>query len=120
MKPLLIIYVLIMILCLENVEAQPRYSNKQVMRESLVQVKCHKYYNSLLGVPVKGVKTKSWHIFMPQYNTYYDTQRGVYIYLNNNRWITEMSVPVHLRNVDLRYVHQIEMELDVNDFLHEL
>ena len=38
------------------------------------------------------------YFFIPEINTYYDTQTAMYIFTDNNRWVHHYRLPRHLRN----------------------
>lgn len=42
----------------------------------------------------------NYHVYFPDYYTFYDPARG-YVYWNNNYWVTSQSLPSFLTSVDL-------------------
>src|SRR5580692_2562691 len=41
------------------------------------------------------------HVYFPDYYTYYDPQRGGYVYWDNGKFTFNPSVPPYMENVDL-------------------
>lgn len=41
------------------------------------------------------------HVYFPDYYTYYDPQRGGYVYWENGKWSFSPSVPPYMQDVDL-------------------
>lgn len=64
--------------------------------------------------PAHGYRAKTRHIYFPQYNFYFDLQRGVYIYLGGSTWQVGASLPATFGNIDLKGAVQVELELDTD------
>jgi hypothetical protein len=62
--------------------------------------------------PAHGYRAKTRHIYFPQYNFYFDLQRGVYIYLSGTNWQVGVSLPSAFAGVDLIVATKVELELD--------
>ena len=65
--------------------------------------------------PAKGYRAKTRQIYFPEQNFYYDTQRGVYIYLNNGgNWEVNVKLPSIFAKIDLGSVAKVELKLDTD------
>lgn len=64
--------------------------------------------------PANGYREKTRHVYFSQYKTYYDIQRGVYIYLNGGTWQVSASIPNFLQSVNLATATQIQLDLSTD------
>lgn len=65
--------------------------------------------------PAKGYRAKTRQIYFPEQNFYYDTQRGVYIYLNNGgNWEANVKLPSIFARIDLGRAAKVELKLDTD------
>ena len=62
--------------------------------------------------PAKGYRAKTRQIYFPEQNFYYDTQKGVYIYMNNGgNWEVNVKLPSIFARVDLGSAAKVELKL---------
>jgi hypothetical protein len=47
------------------------------------------------------------YYYMPEYDMYYDVQRGYYVYWDYNRWVQASVLPVRYANVDLYRTYKV-------------
>ena len=64
--------------------------------------------------PAHGYRAKVHQIYFPDYNMYYDLQKGVYIYLNKDRWQINVNRPSILGDIDLNSSRKVELELNTD------
>lgn len=64
--------------------------------------------------PAKGFRAKTRQIYFPEQNFYYDTQRGVYIYLNGNNWEVNVKLPSIFASIDLGRAAKVNLSLDTS------
>ncbi|MDN4165637.1 hypothetical protein QWY31_08995 [Cytophagales bacterium LB-30] len=55
------------------------------------------------------------HVYFPEYNVYFDTQREVYIYLGRNGWEISARVPLPYRQVNFFEVAWVALDV-YNDY----
>ena len=60
--------------------------------------------------PAHGYRHR--HVYFPAYKCYYDTYNGVYIYLSGTRWVTAISPPTFMLNVNLSSARKVELNID--------
>lgn len=67
--------------------------------------------------PVWGPRHAFHHrwVFFPRYNFYWDNWRNMYVYRSNNLWVTSVSAPPIVVNVNLESEHQYELREDWDD-----
>jgi hypothetical protein len=67
--------------------------------------------------PVWGPRNAFHHrwVFFPRYNFYWDNWRNMYVYRSNNLWVTSVSAPPIVVNVNLESEHQYELREDWDD-----
>src|ERR1051325_6343003 len=57
--------------------------------------------------PANGYRKR--HIYFPDYKTYYDNTKGVYISMNTSgTWVTTVDIPLSMKNVDLKVAAKVE------------
>ncbi|QBZ98989.1 hypothetical protein [Flavobacterium sangjuense] len=59
--------------------------------------------------PAHGYRAKTRHVYFPQYNMYYDMNRGSYLYLNGGRWSVSATLPNIYVGVNLGSTAQIQL-----------
>lgn len=59
--------------------------------------------------PAHGYRAKTRHIYFPQYNMYYDTYRGNYLYLSGRNWTVSAALPSIYVGVNLGRAAQIQL-----------
>ncbi len=59
--------------------------------------------------PTHGYRAQTQQVYFPEYNMYYDIQRGVYISVNNGRWGASSDLPIRLGNTNFRNARYIEL-----------
>lgn len=64
--------------------------------------------------PAHGYRAKTRHVYFPQYNFYFDLQRGVYIYLSGGTWQVAVNLPSTYAGVNLKVSTHVELELDTD------
>jgi hypothetical protein len=64
--------------------------------------------------PAHGYRAKTRHIYFPDNNFYFDTQKNVYIYLSGNQWQVSIKLPSLFASIDLKGAVQVELELYTN------
>ncbi len=62
--------------------------------------------------PAHGYRSKVRHIYFPDYNFYFDLDRGVYIYLSRDKWEVSVKLPSLYASFDLKSAVHVELELD--------
>lgn len=62
--------------------------------------------------PAHGYRAKQRHIYYPEQNVYYDTQREVYIYVDMGRWEVGARLPLPLRNVQLNRATSVRLDIE--------
>jgi hypothetical protein len=65
--------------------------------------------------PAHGYRAKTKYVYFPQQNIYYDTQRAVYIYLNDGNWEIGARIPRGIKAKTLRDSRQVELRLNVDN-----
>jgi hypothetical protein len=64
--------------------------------------------------PAHGYRAKTRQIYFPEQNFYYDTQRGVYIYLNGPNWEVNVKLPSIFAAIDLGRAAKVELKLNTD------
>lgn len=64
--------------------------------------------------PAHGFRAKTRQIYFPEQNFYFDTQKGVYIYLNGNNWDVSVRLPSLFAGIDLRLATKVELNLSTD------
>jgi len=64
--------------------------------------------------PANGYRAKTRHVYFPDYNFYFDVQKGVYIYLNGSNWQISAKLPSLIAGIDLRSTVKVELELNTD------
>ena len=65
--------------------------------------------------PAKGYRAKTRQIYFPEQNFYYDTQKGVYIYMNNGgNWEVNVKLPSIFAKINLGSAAKVELKLDTD------
>ena len=59
--------------------------------------------------PAHGYRARTHHIYFPEQNFYYDTRRGVYIFLENGRWVTNVQLPGIFASINLFTAPKVEL-----------
>lgn len=62
--------------------------------------------------PAHGYRVKTRHIYFPEYNFYYDTQKSVYIYMDSDHWAVSVNVPTPFGNVDLKVASKVQLRVN--------
>jgi hypothetical protein len=62
--------------------------------------------------PAHGYRAQTRQVYFPEYNMYYDIQRGVYISIDNGRWSASMDLPIRLGNVNFRNARYVELNVN--------
>jgi hypothetical protein len=65
--------------------------------------------------PAHGYRAKTRYVYFPQHNIYYDTQRSVYIYINNGNWEIGARLPKGVKSTTLRDSRQVELSLSIDN-----
>ena len=76
-----------------------------------VVYKSKKHKGPPYWAPANGYRHRN--VYFPQYQCYYDSYNGEYIYLSNQRWIRAYSPPSIMVNVDLGLARKVELDVDV-------
>lgn len=61
--------------------------------------------------PAHGYRAKTRHVYFPDHNFYFDTQNGVYIFIENSNWRVAAKLPSLFGTIDLKASTQIELDL---------
>jgi len=61
--------------------------------------------------PAHGHRAKHRYLYFPSCSVYYDTDRSVYFYIENGRWLVSVDLPNHLSAQLGNYV-VLEMDTD--------
>lgn len=64
--------------------------------------------------PANGYRAKTRQIYFPDQNFYFDTQKGVYIYLNGKNWDVSAKLPSIFGGIDLKVAAKVELNLDTD------
>jgi hypothetical protein len=64
--------------------------------------------------PAHGYRAKTRHVYFPEYNFYFDVQRGVYIYLKAGSWTVAAEFPTIFSGLNLNTSVQVELDLDTD------
>ena len=64
--------------------------------------------------PANGYRAKTRHIYFPEYNTYFDLKKDVYIYEKDGVWFIVKSVPAKLKLENLKTSPQVQLYLDTD------
>lgn len=56
-----------------------------------------------------AVRTQARHIFLPDFNVYYDRANGLFIYSGRKGWRATREIPRRLRGVNLRRAYQVSL-----------
>lgn len=59
--------------------------------------------------PAHGYRAHTRHIYFPQYNMYYDMNRGSYLYLNGRNWSVSATLPNLFVGVNLGRAEQVQL-----------
>lgn len=74
--------------------------------------------NVNIGAPAVVVRSAAWvpqnHVgvdfyYLPEIESYYDINAGLYVYLNNGNWCRTRYVPVQYRDYDLVHARRIAL-----------
>jgi hypothetical protein len=69
--------------------------------------------------PAHGYRAKTRQIYFPRQNMYYDMHRGVYIYISNGRWVTDVRLPAIYAEINLLNVPKVELQIN-SDYPYRL
>lgn len=69
-------------------------------------------YRSPVWLPAHAYRAHTRQIYFPEYNCYYDVQRGTYIYFENGRWLVNVNLPIRFRSISLRRTPYIELSIN--------
>lgn len=61
--------------------------------------------------PAHGYRAKTRHVYFPDQNFYFDLQQGMYIYLNNGKWVVAAKLPSFFGSFNLTTARKIELDL---------
>ena len=61
--------------------------------------------------PDHGYRVKTRHIYFPENNFYYDTQKEVYIYKEADRWVSNNHLPTTLANINLKEASKVQLRV---------
>ncbi len=64
--------------------------------------------------PAHGYRAKVRYIYFPDYNFYFDLQRGVYIYMSGDIWQIGIALPVMYTRIDLGGAAKVQLELNTD------
>jgi hypothetical protein len=64
--------------------------------------------------PAHGYRAKTRQVYFPDQNFYFDTQKGVYIYLNGKNWEVSAKLPSIFGGIDLNVAAKVELDLDTD------
>lgn len=64
--------------------------------------------------PDRGYRLKIRHIYFPEYNFYYDTQRMVYIYPLKNHWGESDTIPAPFKINDLKNTAKVQLRTNTD------
>lgn len=64
--------------------------------------------------PAHGYRAKVRHVYFPDYNFYYDLQKGVYIYLGKNGWQVNVNLPSLFGSINLKNTLKVELDLSTD------
>lgn len=64
--------------------------------------------------PAHGYRAKVRQIYFPDYNMYYDLQKGVYIYLNKDSWQISVNLPTIFGRINLSNTPKVQLELNTD------
>jgi len=64
--------------------------------------------------PANGYRAKTRQVYFPDQNFYYDTQKGVYIFLNGKNWEISAKLPSLFSGIDLKVAAKVELDLDTD------
>ena len=62
--------------------------------------------------PAHGYRAQTQQVYFPEYNMYYDIQRGLYISINNGRWSASLDLPIRFENADFRNARCVELNVN--------
>jgi hypothetical protein len=81
-------------------------------QDTIAKTAKHRHTNTKAAKSKGGIVVPPWaeahhydattHVYFPDYYTYYDPQRGGYVYWENGKYVFTAAVPPYLQNVDLR------------------
>jgi hypothetical protein len=64
--------------------------------------------------PAHGYRAKTRHVYFPEYNMYYDTQKGVYINYSDGKWSVSANLPLSISAGNLKAAVQVELDLNTD------
>ena len=62
--------------------------------------------------PAHGYRAHARQVYYPDYNCYFDTQRGSYIYIDNGNWRMSVNLPAYINPYSFRNARRVELELN--------
>jgi len=62
--------------------------------------------------PAHGYRAQTRQVYFPDYNVYYDIQRGVYISIDNGRWSASLDLPIRFGNANFRNARYVELNVN--------
>jgi hypothetical protein len=62
--------------------------------------------------PAHGYRAQTRQVYFPEYNMYYDIQRGVYISVDNGRWSASLNLPIRFGNANFRNARYVELNVN--------
>jgi hypothetical protein len=97
------------------------YSNKHhgqrhYERRAVAHVHHHNRYCDHRDVVVHRYAARPRYVYYRDYNVYYDCQKSVYISLSGRTWTVTSSIPIGMRQVNVRDVRRYEVDYYNDDF----
>ena len=62
--------------------------------------------------PAHGYRAQTRQVYFPEYNMYYDIQRGMYISVDNGRWSASLNLPIRFGNANFRNARYVELNVN--------
>ena len=62
--------------------------------------------------PAHGYRAQTRQVYFPEYNMYYDIQRGTYISVDNGRWSASLNLPIRFGNANFRNARYVELNVN--------
>jgi len=59
-----------------------------------------------------GYRAQTRQVYFPEYNMYYDIQRGMYISVDNGRWSASLNLPIRFGNANFRNARYVELNVN--------
>ena len=109
----LILTGLIFLFSNSNAQGNSQKKSKPTKTHSEAPNVKEKHHGPPPWAPAHGYRRR--HIFFPDQKCYYDNTKGVYIYMNKNKWEVSVEIPLPLRNIDLKSARKVELDLDKAD-----